>query len=95
MVTFTNPFVLAGYPDELPPGGYEVIVEEELLHGLSFEAYRRTSTYLLVNGRRGQAGRTELRLITQSDLDAALSQDRALTKNRKYCEAAHYLQEDQ
>jgi len=94
-VSFSNPFKMAGYPDELLPGDYEVVVEEELLQGLSFEAYRKTAIYLLVHGRGRRAGRTELRLITQSDLDTALSHDRALTQNRKYSEAALFPQEDQ
>ena len=45
-VTFSSPFTLSGYPGDLPAGDYEVLVEEELLQGLSFEAYRRTATYL-------------------------------------------------
>ncbi|UWQ85148.1 hypothetical protein K3726_08065 [Leisingera caerulea] len=72
-VTFSHPFVLAGYADELPARACEVIVEEELIQGLSFVAYRTAATYLLVLGRGGQAGRTELRMITQSDLETAQS----------------------
>ena len=30
-VTFSNPFTLPGYPGDLPAGGCEVLVEEELL----------------------------------------------------------------
>ncbi|MCP1167376.1 hypothetical protein [Limimaricola litoreus] len=44
VVTFTYPFRISGYSDELPEGEYVVVVEEELLQGLSFEAYRRTGT---------------------------------------------------
>ncbi|MGR3622413.1 hypothetical protein [Pseudophaeobacter sp.] len=95
MVTFANPFALAGYPGELLPGDYEVVVEEELLQGLSFEAYRRVATYMLVHGRRGRVGRTELRLITQNDLDEALSRDRAIAKDGTDSEAALSPQEDQ
>lgn len=76
MVTFARPFTLSGYSDELPAGEYEVIVEEELLQGLSFEAYRRTSTHLMVRGRKGKAGTTEMRQISKSDLDMALDRDR-------------------
>jgi hypothetical protein len=51
----------AGIPGRTcPPGDYEVLVEEELLQGLSFEAYRRTATYLTVRGRGRHAGRSEL-----------------------------------
>jgi hypothetical protein len=63
-VTFSNPFTLSGYPGDLPAGDYEVLVEEELLQGLSFEAYRRTATYLTVRGRGRHAGRSELRAIS-------------------------------
>jgi hypothetical protein len=74
-------FTLAGYGDALPAGEYEVVVEEELLQGLSFEAYRRTATYLTVRGTGPRAGRTEMRQVTQKDLEAALSRDRAAQTN--------------
>lgn len=77
IVTFAHPFLIPGYEGELPAGSYEVIVEEELLEGLSFEAYRRTASFLLVTGRGGQAGETEMRPIESRDLDAALARDRA------------------
>ena len=72
-VTFRKPFTLSGYPDELPAGDYEVLVEEELLEGLSFAAYRRTATYLCVHGTGPHAGRTELRTLTGADLDAVIA----------------------
>jgi len=93
-VTFSNPFTLPGYPGDLPAGEYEVLVEEELLQGLSFEAYRRTATYLTVRGRGGHAGRTELRAISDSDLKEALSRDRAATEKNNHGEAAPSPQED-
>jgi len=74
-VTFVNPFSLPGYVGVLPAGEYEVLVEEELLQGLSFEAWRRTSTFLTVRGRGNRAGRTELRAISDRDLKAALNRD--------------------
>lgn len=58
-VTFSNPFTLPGYPGDLPAGDYEVLVEEELLQGLSFEAYRRTATYLTVRGKDGSHSRCD------------------------------------
>jgi len=78
-VTFSHPFVLSGYDDELPAGGYGVIVEEELLQGLSFEAYRRTATYLLTGGQPGRGGTIEMRLVDPMDLEAALLRDHALS----------------
>ena len=93
-VTFSNPFALPGYPGDLPAGVYEVLVEEELLQGLSFEAYRRTATYLTVRGRGVHVGRTELRAISDSDLKEALSRDRGATEKNNHSEAALSPQED-
>ena len=93
-VTFLNPFTLPGYPDDLPAGDYEVLVEEELLHGLSFEAYRRTATYLTVRGRGNHAGRTELRAISENDLKEALSRDQGANKKNDHSDAALSPQED-
>ncbi len=93
-VTFSNPFSLPGYPDELPAGDYEVLIEEELLQGLSFEAYRRTATYLRVRGRGNHAGRTELRTISESDLHEALYRDQGTTEMDNQSEAALSPQED-
>ena len=78
-VTFAHPFRISGYEDDLPPGSYELVVDEELLEGLSFEAYRRTASFLLIGGEGGQARETEMRQIDPRDLDAALSRDRAQT----------------
>lgn len=93
-VTFSNPFTLPGYPGDLPAGDYEVLVEEEPLQGLSFEAYRRTATYLTVRGRCSHAGRTELRAISDSDLKEALSRDATTNETNNHSEAALSPQED-
>ena len=93
-VTFSYPFTLPGYPGALPAGDYEVLVEEELLQGLSFEAYRRTATYLTVRGRGGHAGRTELRAISDRDLKKALSRDATTSATNNHSEAALSPQED-
>lgn len=87
-VSFSHPFILSGYSDELPAGDYEILVEEELLQGLSFEAYRRTSTYMVVAGNGSHAGRTEMRLITEQDLEAALSRDLVFSSETKPSGAA-------
>jgi hypothetical protein len=63
-LTFDQPFSLAALDEVQPAGTYSVDVDEELIEGLSFLAYRRVSTtiYLpLVQGSRGsvQAVRVE------------------------------------
>ena len=93
-VKFSNAFELLGYPGELPAGDYEVVVEEELLQGLSFEAYRRTATYLLVQDQIGRPGRTEMRATTDSDLKQALRRDQAMNEKTNLSEAALSPQED-
>ncbi|WP_170520028.1 hypothetical protein [Ruegeria sp. HKCCA6707] len=94
LVTFSNPFSLSGYPDELPAGEYEVVVEEELLQGLSFEAYRRTGTYLTVQGKGSKPGRTEMRPIDPEDFERALKQDQTLATSNNDSDAALSPQEE-
>ena len=93
-VTFSNPFTLPGYPGDLPAGDYDVLVEEELLQGLSFEAYRRTATHMTVPGRGNRAGWMELHTISERDLNEALSRDQGPTEMNNHSEAALSPQED-
>ena len=88
MVTFSNAFTVGDRQEEFPSGTYEVVVEEELLQGLSFEVYRRIATYLMVRGRGNHAGRIEMRKITQEDLEHATARDRALSESTQHSEAA-------
>lgn len=73
-VSFAHPFRLSGHQGVLPAGSYDFLVEEELLHGLSFEAFRRTASWLMVEGPQGAR---EMRDVSPHDLDAALDRDRA------------------
>jgi len=88
MVTFSNDFTIGDSQRELPAGSYEIVVEEELLQSLSFEAYRRTATYLTVRGRGSAAGQTTLQMITKEDLEHAIACDRALSDTTNDSEAA-------
>ena len=92
-VTFFHPFEMGGYTDELPPGTYEVTAEDEVLQSLSFAAYRRTATHLLIKGVKG-ISRSELRPVDHRDLDMALAQDRARSNKPKNSEAALSPSED-
>lgn len=88
MVTFSNDFTIGSGPQDLPAGTYEIVVEEELLQGLSFEAYRRTATYLMVSGTGRKAGQTTMHMTTQEDLDHAIACDLALSETTNHSEAA-------
>ena len=57
----------------LPPGVYTVVTDEELIEELSFSAYRRISTLMLLPAQTGSA--VEMVTIEPSDLEAALARD--------------------
>ena len=70
-VTFTRAFVIDGFEQALPAGDYVIETEEELIQGLSFPAYRRVSTTLLVHRLPGRPGQKEAWLIVPEALEAA------------------------
>ena len=74
-VTFAHPFTMPGFTEPLPAGHYDILIEEELLQGLSFEAYRRISTHMMVTG---QTGRVEMCPIMEKDLETAINRDLAV-----------------
>jgi hypothetical protein len=47
-VTFKHPFRIRGVDRFLPAGAYEVITDEETIEGLSFAAFRRIATMIVV-----------------------------------------------
>ncbi|AWD22993.1 hypothetical protein [Fuscovulum blasticum] len=75
MVTFRHPFSLPGDAARLPAGDYEILVEEELLQGLTFEAYRRTASFLVAGSAK--TGRTEMYPVSEHDLQGMLTRDQA------------------
>jgi hypothetical protein len=71
-VTFAHPFRIAGYETELPAGDYEMVAEEDRLQGLSFQADRRSRTFLLIHGAPGGWG--------ARDPEVALARDQATSE---------------
>jgi hypothetical protein len=47
-ITFKHPFRIKGIDRLLPAGAYEVITDEEMIEGLSFAAFRRVATTIMV-----------------------------------------------
>ena len=86
-VSFAYPFAIGGDLTGLPAGDYEVVVDEELLPNFSFEAYRRTATYILIKGRNAP-GNTQMYPIDPEDLELALSQDQERCSKSEKSEAA-------
>lgn len=78
LVDFRHSFHLPGSNEPLPSGRYEVLVEEELLEGLSFAAYKETAAYLMIYGKGHNSGPREMRPISSAYLNTALKRDAAL-----------------
>lgn len=74
-VTFNHPFLLAGGERRYPAGNYEVVTDEELIEGLSFPAYRRLATMMLVPVQSHHASSVEMLTIDPLDLATALQRD--------------------
>lgn len=74
-VTFTRPFSLRGIDELQPAGTYTVETDEELLPGVSFPAWRRVATMILLPSRPGRAVREQVANIDPLELQAALEED--------------------
>ncbi|HET6158605.1 MAG TPA: hypothetical protein VFE34_09695 [Dongiaceae bacterium] len=79
-VIFTRPFVLNGFDGEQRAGSYLVEIDEELLDGVSFPAYRRTETRMsLDRGSNSGHGAIQIAVVDPKELEAALVVDVAHT----------------
>jgi hypothetical protein len=76
-VIFSKAFALRGSVDLLPAGEYDLIIEEERLQGLTFDAWRRVAAFLEVRPNPRAPGRTELRPVTDTELQQARTHDPA------------------
>ena len=73
-ITFQHPFRLRGVDRLLPSGAYEVITDEEMIEGLSFPAFRRVATMIMVPAA-AQNSAMELLSIGSVDLSDAQRMD--------------------
>lgn len=73
-VTFQHPFRLRGVDRLLPAGAYEVVTDEEMIEGLSFPAFRRVATMIMVPAA-GQSSAMEMLSIGSVDLADAQHAD--------------------
>ncbi|MBR0826654.1 hypothetical protein JQ596_13985 [Bradyrhizobium manausense] len=73
-VTFRHPFHIRGIARELPAGAYEVVTDEEMIDGLSFAAWRRVATMIMVPSE-GPRGTMEMVSIGSVDLADAQASD--------------------
>jgi hypothetical protein len=75
-VTFPNPFRVSGYPDLLPAGTHELLVQEESVIGPGPRMHRWTAAYLTVEGMPGKPGKKSRRPLNGADLERALGYHR-------------------
>ena len=68
-VTFKHPFRIRGIDRLLPAGSYKVITDEEMIEGLSFAAFRRVATMIIIPAETGRA--VEMISIGSVDLSDA------------------------
>ncbi len=74
IVHFAHPFELEGF-DAQPAGSYEVVVDEELIEGLSILAYRRVGTFIHLPAVGAATTTRQVVPVAADALDAALAKD--------------------
>lgn len=75
LVTFQHSFLLEEIEKELPAGDYTIETTEESIEGLTFQAFRRVETFLVVRPPKGKPGSTRLWSIDPEALALALASD--------------------
>lgn len=80
-VVFVHSFMLGSEDGPFPAGSYLVETDEELIPGLSFQAYRRIRTTMNVPAARGIYGALQALTIDPEELEKALRLDAASTKS--------------
>ena len=78
-VSFSSPFTLQNLEGIQPAGEYVVLVDDELIEGLSWTAYRRVATLFQTPSLSASRRLTQSFAISQTELDAALLKDRNQT----------------
>jgi hypothetical protein len=78
-LSFVHPFQLKDMDEPRPAGAYVVETDEEHLQDLSFDAYRRVATRLLLPGTPGSSILGETMDVDPLELDAAQARDAEVT----------------
>ena len=70
-ITFDRPFSLTAVDGVQPAGTYAVEIDEELIEGLSFLAYRRIATTIYLPLHQGNQGSVQAVRVEPRELTAA------------------------
>lgn len=68
VVTFKHPFLIRGIDRLLPAGDYEIVTDDEPIDGLSFAAFRRVATMIMVPAKDSRGLAMEMISISSADL---------------------------
>ncbi|MBD9375462.1 hypothetical protein IB238_22860 [Rhizobium sp. ARZ01] len=74
-ITFEHPFVLGCLGAPLQAGTYRLVVDEELIEGLSFSAYRRVATHLEIPAISTVTATRQFLQVSAADIESALLKD--------------------
>ncbi len=80
-ITFMHPFNLKALEEPLEAGTYRLVVDEELIEGLSFAAYRRMGTHLEIPAIAVGMARRQFLQVSTAEIAEALARDAPQTEN--------------
>ena len=79
-ITFKHPFRIKGIDRLLSAGAYETITDEEMIEGLSFAAFRRVATMIMVPAESPRNSSMEMISISSIDLSDARQNDASASR---------------
>ena len=74
-ITFANPFVLDGLVVPLEAGTYRLVVDEQLIEGLSFPSYQPVATHLEIPAISAQLVKRQFLQVSAEEIEEALQKD--------------------
>lgn len=80
LITFRHPFNLESLVAPLDAGTYRLVVDEELIEGLSFTAYRKVATHLEIPAISVEAVRRQSLKVSSDEIASALRIDDPATE---------------
>lgn len=80
-ITFMHPFNLNSLVEPLEAGTYRLVVDEELIEGLSFTSYRRVGTHLEVPAIAVKIAKRQFLQVSAVEIAEALARDAEIPKS--------------
>lgn len=74
-ITFSNSFVVGGLVMPLEAGTYRLVVDEQLIEGLSFPSYQPVATHLEIPAISAQIVKRQFLQVSAAEIEEALQED--------------------